>query len=212
MACAPMKTPVFSRSVFMRSISVSRRAAADVGLDIGAAVVGGQHAHQRVLGRQDHEGGAEHGVRPRGEDADRLDVIGLGREVDLGALGSADPVRLHRLDRLGVVEPVEVQQLVAVVRDAEVPLLQVALVDLRVAAPAAPIRPLDLLAGQHDLVLRAPVDRAHRLVRQPGLVQLQEQPLLPAVVARVAGDDLARSSRTLAPISRIWRRIVSMFS
>ena len=52
--------------------------------------------------------------------------------------------------------------------------------------------PDDLLARQDDLVLRAPVDGAHGLVGQPGLEELQEQPLLPAVVLGVAGDDLAR--------------------
>ena len=52
--------------------------------------------------------------------------------------------------------------------------------------------PSDLLAGQDDLVLRAPVDRRHGLVGQARLVELEEQPLGPAVVLGVGGDDLAR--------------------
>ena len=55
-------TPVFSRSVDRRSISVRRRAA-DVRLDLGPAVGIGQRRDQRVLRREDHEGRAEQGVR-----------------------------------------------------------------------------------------------------------------------------------------------------
>ena len=145
-----------------------------------------------MLGRQHHEGRAEHRVRPRGEDADRLDVIGLHREGDLGAFAAADPVGLHQPDRLRPVHAAEVQQLVGVVGDAEEPLLQVALDDRACrSASNADRRPQHLLARQHHLVLRAPVDRRHGPIRQPGLVELQEQPLRPAVVARVADDDLA---------------------
>ena len=62
-AYEPVKTPVFSRSVDIRSISVSRAGCSDVGLDLGRAVRVRQLGHQRVLGRQDHEGRAVQRVR-----------------------------------------------------------------------------------------------------------------------------------------------------
>ena len=60
----------------------------------------------------------------------------------------------------------------------------------RPAALAAPVD--DLLVGEHGLVLRAPVDRRLGAVGQPALVELQEDPLGPAVVARLVGGQLAR--------------------
>ena len=127
-------------------------------------------AHQRVLGREDHERGAEQRVRTGREHAQLLAarvVAGrCGAEDDLGALGAADPVGLHEPDRLGPVDAREVEQLVRVLRDAEEPLLEVALDDRRAAAPADPVGALDLLARQHDLVLGAPVDRRHLAIGQ----------------------------------------------
>ena len=151
---------------------------------------------------------------PRGEDAQlvaaRLGVVGRGREVDLGALGPADPVGLHDPDRLGPFEAGEVEQLVGVLRRPQIPLVQLALLDARAAAPAVAVGALDLLARQRPVV-GAPVDRRVGPVGQPGLQEPQEDPLVPAVVLGVAGDDLARSSRTSAPIERSWRRMLSMF-
>ena len=127
-----------------------------------------------MLRRQDHERRAEQRVRPRREDADLvaagLVVVGRGLEVDLGALGPADPVRLLDPDRLRPVEAVEVEQLVGVLRRPQEPLLQVALLDERAAAPAAPVGALDLLARQGPVV-GAPVDRRTsrgRPARPPG--------------------------------------------
>ena len=166
----------------------------DVGVDVGLAVGRGQLLDQRMLGRQDHEGRPEQRVRPCREDADlvtaRLVVVGRDREDDLGALRAADPVRLHQADRLGPVDLAEVQQLVGVAGQPQEPLLQVTLDDRRPAPPADAVGALDLFARQHDLVLRAPVDGRHRAVGQPGLEELQEQPLVPAVVLGIAGDDL----------------------
>ena len=48
-----------------------------------------------------------------------------------------------------------------------------------------------LLVGEHGLVVRAPVDRAVLAVGQPALEHLQEEPLVPAVVLRVAGVEHA---------------------
>ncbi len=131
---------------------------------------------------------------PRGEDAQlvaaRLAVVGRGREDDFGALGPADPVGLHDPDRLGPFDAGEVEQLVGVLRGAQVPLVQLALLDARAAAPAVAVRALDLLARQRPVV-GAPVDRRLGAVGEPGLEEPQEDPLVPAVVVGVAGDDLA---------------------
>ena len=160
---------------------------ADLGLVLGAL---GEPQHVGVLGRHDEERRAEQRVRPRRED--RVVDAHLGRaELDLGALGAPDPVLLHAhdvrrpLDRLEVVE-----QAVGVVGDAEEPLLELARLDRRAAALAAAVD--DLLVGEHGLVLRAPVDRRLGAVGQPALVELEEDPLGPAVVAGLVGGELAR--------------------
>ena len=175
------------------------RQALDLGLpprplDIGPhrlAVLGSGHlVHERVLRRQDHEGHAKQGVRARGVDAHRLGLA-FDREVDLHAVAAPDPVRLHGPDLLrpGLQHRQVVQQPVGVLPDLEEPLLQVALLDRHVGmSPAGAVD--DLLVRQHGLVHRAPVDRRQCTIRQPHLVEEQEQPLRPAVVVGVAGRDL----------------------
>ena len=91
------------------------RLALDLGLDAdparrtrrprSALVGGGELVDQRVLGRQHDVGHAEDGVGPGGEDPDRRRRRGPATgEVELGALGAADPVALHGLDPLRPVE------------------------------------------------------------------------------------------------------------
>ena len=106
-----------------------------------------------------------------------------------GTLRLADPVALRRLGALRPVERVEVvEQPPRVIGDPEEPLLQEPLLHQR-AAPLA--RAVDhLLVGQHGLVVRTPVHGRLLLVRQPALVQLQEQPLRPLVVRRVGRGQL----------------------
>ncbi len=65
-----------------------------------------------------------------------------------------------------------------------------ALLDERAGAPAAAVD--DLLVGEHGLVDRIPVHDAGLAVRDALLEHAQEQPLVPAVVRRIAGGDLAR--------------------
>ena len=149
---------------------------------------------ERVLGRHRHERRAVHGVGAGGEDAKRrlLAVLrgGFDPEVDVRALGAADPVALHGLDRLGPVDVVElVEQLLAVVGDAQEPLRDLAPLDHRARAPAAPVD--DLLVGEHGLVHGVPVHLGLAAVGDPLLEQPGEQPLLPAVVLRPAGGELA---------------------
>ena len=113
------------------------------------------------------------------------------RELHARSFGPADPVPLHHQDLLGpVAEPVRCfQQLVGVLRDAEEPLLQVARGHHRAAAPAFAVD--DLLVGEHGLAARTPVDVRALAIRQVALEHLQEQPLVPAVVLRLAGGQLA---------------------
>ena len=117
---------------------------------------------ERVFGGEDHERGPEQRVRPGREHADAvavgLLVVGRDLEIDLGALGPADPVRLLDADRVGPVDAAEVEQLVGVGGRAQEPLLEVALLDQRAAAPAMPIDAFDLLARQRAVV-GAPIDR-----------------------------------------------------
>ncbi len=61
---------------------------------------------------------------------------------------------------------------------------------LRAAALAAAVD--DLLVGEHGLVVGAPLDRGLLAVREPGVKELQEDPLRPAVVARFVRGELAR--------------------
>ena len=193
MASAPRATPVLSRSVERRSISVRRRACSTYASTSARWLGCVSVATSGCSGREDHERRPEQRVRAGREDAQGvaagLVVVGGGLEVDLGAFGSADPVGLHDLDRLRPVESGEVQQLIRVGRRAQVPLLQVALLDQRAAAPAASLRALDLLAGQGPVV-RAPIDRRLGAIGQALLHELEEQPLVPAVVLGVRGHDL----------------------
>ena len=80
---------------------------------------------------------------------------------------AADPVALHRLQRVGPVQPVEVvEQAVGVGGDAHHPLAHVALEHREVAAVAAAVGG-DLLVGQHRAQARAPVHRRVGDVGQP---------------------------------------------
>ena len=74
--------------------------------------------------------------------------------------------------------------------DAHVVHRDLALFHQRAGAPAAAVD--HLLVGEHRLVDRIPVDHAGLLVRDALLQHPQEQPLVPAVVGRVAGRELAR--------------------
>ena len=88
-----------------------------------------------MLWREHHKGCAVQRVWSRGEDAQLLAASVMRRlrygEVHLGTFGPADPVRLHRADRLGPVESFKGEELIGVVGDLEEPLCQVALGDLR---------------------------------------------------------------------------------
>ena len=178
------------RSVLCRSMSVSRCDALEVVLEAHAHVgrrAGGELRREIAVGGDDEERRAVQGVGARREHRDGA-LAAFDLEVDVGADGAADPVALHpddllRPEALELVEVVE--QAVGVVGDLEVPLRELLLHDLGAAPLAAAVD--DLLVGEHRLVVRAPVDRALLAVGQVALVQALEQPLVPAVVLRVAG-------------------------
>jgi hypothetical protein len=144
-----------------------------------------------MLRREHGVGHAEGGVGPRGEHADPEVGAAGHRQLELRALALADPVALHDHHALGPAgQPVAPrQQLLGVVGDLEEPALDVALGDLRVAAPAA--AGLYLLVGEHRLAGRAPVDAGALAVGEPALEHLDEDELLPLVVRGIAGRDLA---------------------
>ena len=135
-------------------------------------------------------------VRSGGEDAQLLAARMVRRlrhrEVHFGPFRSADPIGLHRADRLGPVEPFKGEKLIRVVGDFEEPLRQVALRDLGGAAPADTIHAFDLFARQRHLTRRAPVHWCLLSVGDTLFVELQEDPLVPAEVGGVTGDNLFR--------------------
>ncbi len=142
---------------------------------------GNQFVDQGVFGGQNHVSGAEDGVGAGGEHRELL-IKALDGEQDLRTLAAADPVGLHDLNLLGPpIQLVEVvQQPVRVLGDPEEPLFQLSLLNSG-AAPLAGI--IDhLLVGQHRVAGWAPIDRGGLLVGEAIVVQLQKQPLGPAVV------------------------------
>ena len=196
---------------------------------------------QRMIGREREEAGAEQRVGARGEDFDRIGRVvaaarilvarqGVGRvgdlPPDLRALRFADPVALHGADLVRpAVEAIEGgQQIIAIARDAEEPLLQLALFDDGAGAPAASID--DLFVGQHGVLDRIPVHFRGAAIDEIVRQHLQEDALLLFVIVRLAGGDflrpvegqaqrrelvlhrldvLQRPRRAAAPSSR-WRR------
>ncbi len=137
-----------------------------------------------MLGRQQDEVGSEDRVDAGRED---LDVI----ELEPRALGSSDPVALHREHFLGPLREClgAGEQFVGVLRDPEEPLFEVTGRDGRAAAPAGAVH--NLLVGEHGVAARAPVHARPPLVGDPALEHLQEDPLIPAVVLGRAGGELA---------------------
>ncbi len=170
--------------------------------------------HVRVLGRHHEEGRAEQRVRPRREHR-VVDGVGgidiLAAERDLGTGAPPDPIALHRLDVLRPRDRVKVvEEPVGVVGDPEEPLLELAQLDHVSAALTAAID--DLLVGEHGLVVGAPLHRRLLAVREITLEQLEEDPLRPAVVPRLAGGELPRPvdrdpPRAERPLERGDRRL-----
>ncbi len=154
---------------------------------------------QRVFGGDGAEGDAHDGVgagrehvHPAAADQRARGVANPVREGEAHALALADPVGLHRLHALGpAVHPVQLrEQFLGVIGDLEVVAGDLALLDQRAGAPAAPVD--HLLVGEHRPVDRVPIDDLGLAVGDALLEHLQEQPLVPLVIVRVAGGDFAR--------------------
>src|SRR5262249_49115653 len=153
-------------------------------------------------GGDDEEGRAEQGVGPGGEDGEVEPEL-LAAKGDLGALGAADPVALHRDDVLGPgADLVEVgEEAVRVLGAAEEPLRELALQDRGAAALAAAVD--DLLVGEDGRVLGAPLDRCLGPVGEAALEELEEDPLGPAVVLGRVGAELAGPIDRDAPLTEL---------
>jgi hypothetical protein len=150
-----------------------------------------QLQHQRMVRGRRHVGGAVDGVGAGGEDAEGLSLRAGDGELDLQAVGAADPVALHRHHALGPVDAVEaLEQLVRVGGDAERPLRDLALDDHAAAAPAAPF--FHLLVGEHGVAARAEVHLGAAAIDEAPLQHPQEEPLVPAIVGGIRGGDLRR--------------------
>ena len=145
-----------------------------------------------MFGGKDHEGYAVDGVYAGGEGAD---FFGFESEVgdvegDFDALGTSDPVALHGEDFFGPFdEAAEVEEFVGVLGDAEEPLLQGAASYEGIAAFAGSVD--DLLVGEDGVAGGAPDDGGFVAVDEAVFVELEEEPLVPAVVLGEAGDNFA---------------------
>ena len=162
--------------------------------------VAGRSVHrQRMLRCHGAKGDAHDRVRPRGEhihaplaDQGAAGIFNGVREGKAHAFALADPVFLHQLDALGPAGQAGlhmVEQLLRVVGDLQVIARNFALFHQRAGAPAAPVD--HLLIGQHGLVHRVPVHDLRLAVGHANIEHLQKQPLVPLVVARVAGGYFA---------------------
>jgi hypothetical protein len=159
--------------------------------------VGGDLLHQRVLRREHRVGTPEQGVGPGGEHVVEQRVampfggVALGHvEAHPRALGATDPFPLLLL---GAHRPLDILQAVeqplGVLGDAQHPLAHHPL--LHRVAGLDVLAVLDLLVGEDRSQGGTPVHRDVRLVGEALLVQLEEDPLGPPIVARIGGGQLA---------------------
>ena len=119
----------------------------------------GQVGDLRMFGAEHEVRGPEEGVRASGVDLDVARLITGDGQAQQGALRPADPVDLHRVDRMRPVQHVEVvDEPVGVGGDPHVPLAQPAGED-RVVSAFGQAFGGDLFVGQHCAESRAPVDR-----------------------------------------------------
>src|SRR5690625_976475 len=156
-------------------------------LNLFTPLFAGEFPDQWMLRCEHHEGGAPQGVRSRREHGDLVALLAL--EHHLGAFGAANPVGLHRLHALRPVEAFEVEELVGVIGDLQVPLGHEPPFHQGTAALTAAVD--DLLVGENRLVDGVPVDVALLAVGPALLEHLHEEPLVLPVVAWFAGDDPA---------------------
>ncbi len=150
----------------------------------------GERVGERMLGRDDHEGGAEEGVGAGGENLEVAEGGVFEGEEDLRAFAAADPGLLHALGGIGPVHELEVgEQTLGVGGDAQHPLAQRAALDRVFADLGEAVD--DLFVGEHGAEGGAPPDGFFLHVGEAALEEFEPDPLGPAEVARVGGVHLA---------------------
>ena len=144
---------------------------------------------ERMFGRDRAKSHAHDGVGARRERVHDACAAHLVRESHPHALAPAHPVHLHGANPVRpaghVVE--SIQQIFGVGRDLQVVHRNLALLDDRAGAPSAAVD--DLLVRQYGLVDGVPVHDAGLLVGDASFHHSQEQPLVPAVIFRIAGRE-----------------------
>ncbi len=187
-----MSKPSFSISPLRRAArSCSRNACAFFLRPAGSLRLVRERLHERMLGAEQHECRTVDRVDAGGEHLDDGLRVAFERELDARALRPPDPVLLHRQNFFGPLgqRAGGVQQFIGVRSDAEEPLLEIAGLDGRVAAPALAVH--DLFVGEDRVVHRAPVHRRLAAIGEALLEHADEEPLVPLVVLGVAGRELA---------------------
>ena len=147
-----------------------------------------ERLNHRVLGGEHHPCRSEDRVGSCCENSNRVARRNL--KLQNRSLGAPDPVGLHQTGRIGPVELLEIfEESRRVLGDREEPLLEKPLVHISVRMPLA--KTIDhLLVGQHGLALRTPVHGSRLLHGEPGLEQLEENPLGPLVVRWIDSREL----------------------
>ena len=145
---------------------------------------------QRMTCGYGQVGRAHEGVRTGGVDSQSLVVV-LNVEGNLHAFRTADPVTLHGLNGIWpVIQVIQiVQQLISVSGDFDKPLWDLFTLNFGVTAPAAAVD--NLFVRENCLVIWTPVNGRGLLIHQAFFVQLGEELLLPTIVFRGTGCQLA---------------------
>ena len=149
--------------------------------------------HQWMFRGHDHVRCAKERVRTCCEDLQQVmrTVRGNRRERHFRALGSSDPVALHRLDLFGPVQLLKPgEQAIGVRCDPKHPLIEFLFRDLRTAALASAVD--HVFVSDAGLATRTPVHGHKGFVCEACFEHPQEDPLRPFVVVRICGVDLTR--------------------
>ncbi len=146
---------------------------------------------QGMFGGHGNVSGAHERVGAGGEHPQSATFAHRMRKADPYPVALADPVLLHQLDLFGPIGQLiqRRQQFLGVLGDRQVIHRDFVLLDQRAGAPTTTID--HLLVGEHGLVHRVPVDHAGLQVGDALFQHPQEQPLVPAVILRLAGSHLA---------------------
>ena len=165
---------------------------------------------QRVLRRHHHKAHAEQGVRAGGIHSERiLHTLTLHGEIDICALGAADPVDLLLLDILRIVHRIQpLQKLIGILRDAQIPNVLGSLHDLAVANIA--FAPLRILIGKHHAAAGAVIHEGGIAEHKPAPEHLKKDPLRPFVVVFVRGIDHSVPIKRKADAAELLREFCNI--